>query len=773
MPFLSHSQAKIDSLKFILLKAKSDTERISIYNNLADEYSAIDSFRNAFKNTSEALRLSKTSSSAKKTAESMMEAAVIYWRAGKYDSALIYIKEPISYYEKNGASKILVRAYKDAGGMFKDNVQYQQANEVLTKALNMALQLKDSADIYSINNTLGSVCEVNGDFELALSYYKTAMNAALAMKKYRSAVSASILVGSIYAKEGISASAANAYFNSLEINSKYVKEDLITGVIYVDLGNVYDDKSDTTNAMKYYREAYSIFDKLHKKDYIPQLLGDMGNVYMNSGDYKKAEAFEIKAMKEVEAIGDKANTSVCYTNVAEFYNHTKQYDKALQYYNLALQIQEEMGDKEGIEYTYSGLGQLSANKGDYAKAVEYGLQAYEMATEVPLIREVRDVSKTLSGLYDKLHQPDKAFYYYKKYIDARDTLENKESAKMLIRAELNHEYEQKQQVAKLEDEKQQAIADEKQHHERIIRNILFVAFIVVLFFMGLLFRNLQRIRKSRQIIAKQKAAVEEQKLIVDQKNKDITDSINYARRIQHAILPDAEQWSNLFSDSFIYYRPKDIVSGDFYWCLESGNEVIFTAADCTGHGVPGAFMSMLGISSLNRIVGEKGIKAPNEILNELREEIIHSLNAEGKKEEVKDGMDMTVCRIDKAKMTLEYAAANNPLWVVSKVNGTYELKDCDADKMPVGKYIGEQAKFTLRKAEIKKGDKIYIFTDGYADQFGGAKGKKFKYQHMQDVVMAFQDKSMKEQCEILGKTMAEWKGDLEQVDDILVIGIEI
>ncbi|MGP8216250.1 MAG: tetratricopeptide repeat protein [Bacteroidia bacterium] len=771
--FSASAQHTVDSLKSLFSKAKSDTEKITVLNNIASAFSVIDSVQDALNYSKQAIHLSESVNSQKKIAESMLNASVIYEKSEQYDSAIEYIKQPIDYFEKEGASKMLIKTYKTAGIIFKDGIKYEEANEYLMKALHIAQQLKDSLEIYYENILLGGVCEVNGEFDLALTYYKTATDIAMTSKQYRKAVGACNLVASIYQKEGQSAMAAKIFFNALEINSKYLKQDDITGVIDGNLGIVYNEKNDSANAMKYYREALDVFTRLHKRLQVAQILGNIGNVYLSAGDYKKAEIYELQSMEEIKAAGNNSNIGLSYTNVAEFYSKTKQYDKALKYYNMALSLQQQDEDKEGIIYVVSGLSQLYANMGDNAKALEYGIEAYTVAKEIHLMREVRDEAKSLSELCDKMHQPEKAFSYYKMYIDARDSLENKEEARKLIRAELNHEYVQKQQAEKLEDEKRQAIADEKQRHERALRNVFLAAFVVVLFLTGLLLRNLLRIRKSRQIITEQKIVVENQKIIVEQKNKDITDSINYARRIQHAMLPTTEQWCNLFRDSFIYYRPKDIVSGDFYWCMESGSEIIFAAADCTGHGVPGAFMSMLGISSLNKIVGEEGIHTPDEVLNELREEIIHSLNPEGKKEEVKDGMDMTLCRHDKEKGTLEFSAANNPLWIVCRMNGKYELKEFEADKIPVGKYSGEETKFTLHKTAIKNGDRIYIFTDGFADQFGGPKGKKFMYRHLKEVVMAMQDKSMKEQGDILEKTMNDWKGTLEQVDDILVIGIEI
>lgn len=226
---------------------------------------------------------------------------------------------------------------------------------------------------------------------------------------------------------------------------------------------------------------------------------------------------------------------------------------------------------------------------------------------------------------------------------------------------------------------------------------------------------------------------------------------------------------------FILYKPKDIVSGDFYYALShkppGGTKEIFyiCTADCTGHGVPGAFMSMLGISSLNKSIIEKNILKPNLILDNMRTEIIASLNPEGSEEESKDGMDCVLCAYDFEGMKLEFAAANNPLWLVR--DG--QLTEYKPDKMPVGKYSEDHAPFTLQTIDLKKGDIIYTFTDGYADQFGGPKGKKFKYKQLEEKLLEISPKSLEEQKAILEETFNKWKGNLEQVDDICVIAIKI
>jgi len=226
---------------------------------------------------------------------------------------------------------------------------------------------------------------------------------------------------------------------------------------------------------------------------------------------------------------------------------------------------------------------------------------------------------------------------------------------------------------------------------------------------------------------------------------------------------------------FILYKPKDIVSGDFYYALahksaNSKNEMFYlAAADCTGHGVPGAFMSMLGVSSLNEAIIEKGIPQPNEILNDIRNSIIASLNPEGSDEEAKDGMDCVLCAYDFEGMKLHFSAANNPLWIVR--NG--ELLEYKPDKMPVGKYGDVLKSFTLQTVDLQKGDVVYAFTDGYADQFGGPKGKKFKYKQLEEKLLAHHQLPMDEQKKVLGEIFENWKGNLEQVDDVLVIGIKI
>jgi phosphoserine phosphatase RsbU/P len=281
-------------------------------------------------------------------------------------------------------------------------------------------------------------------------------------------------------------------------------------------------------------------------------------------------------------------------------------------------------------------------------------------------------------------------------------------------------------------------------------------------------------KRSGEIIAQQKLEVENQKVLVEAKQKEIIDSINYAQRIQSAILPASGEIQNIFPESFVLFNPKDIVSGDFYWMAKTNDFSFICAADCTGHGVPGGFMSMLGHSMLNEVVLEKKVTGTGEILDMLRAKIISSLKQKGESGENKDGMDLALCRFSNDFRKLTFSCANNPLWVCrrSASSGQAEMLEFKADKQPVGiSPIATPMPFRQQEFDLQPGDCVYMFTDGYADQFGGPKGKKFKYKALQELLLKNSNFPMKTQREHLQKAFADWKGNLAQIDDVLVIGV--
>jgi serine phosphatase RsbU (regulator of sigma subunit) len=293
--------------------------------------------------------------------------------------------------------------------------------------------------------------------------------------------------------------------------------------------------------------------------------------------------------------------------------------------------------------------------------------------------------------------------------------------------------------------------------------------IIILYLVAIVFHNTKNTAFSNLNL--KNLELTNQKKKVEHKQKEILNSITYAKKIQEAILPSDKQITLLLPDSFILFKPKDIVSGDFYWLTQLNNKILFAAVDCTGHGVPGALMSIVGQNLINKAINELGLTKPDLILNSLNKGISHTLNQNNSITEIKDGMDIALCCWDIKEMTLEFAGAYNPLWIVR--NG--EIIVVEGDKFPVGSFVDDRPQiFKNNELPLQKGDIIYIFTDGYADQFGGPDGKKFKQKQVKKLLLEIQHLPLLQQKELLDKHIEDWKGGKEeQLDDILFMGIKI
>jgi serine phosphatase RsbU (regulator of sigma subunit) len=323
------------------------------------------------------------------------------------------------------------------------------------------------------------------------------------------------------------------------------------------------------------------------------------------------------------------------------------------------------------------------------------------------------------------------------------------------------------------------VSDEAQYSFTILppwyRSIFaFILYIAASLFLVWLIVKIYSARLKREnlrlegIVRERTAEVVRQRDVLEIQKNEIEDSIRYACRIQNAVLPASQDFTDLVPESFVFFRPRDIVSGDFYWVSKVENKLIISAADCTGHGVPGAFMSMLGVAFLNEIVNKDHIVKPDTILGKLREKVIEALQQQGISGEAKDGMDIVVISVDYIEMKLHYAGAYNPLLMVRNK----QLSEITADKMPIAIYE-RMKEFTDHEIKIEKGDLFYFFSDGYEDQFGGPDGKKFKAKRFRELLVEISSRPMKEQKEIIISTFENWKGDQDQVDDIVVLGVRI
>jgi len=346
----------------------------------------------------------------------------------------------------------------------------------------------------------------------------------------------------------------------------------------------------------------------------------------------------------------------------------------------------------------------------------------------------------------------------------KDSLENADIQRTAIESEANYKYEKKLLVEKAKEEQRQAVADEEKEKTLVIIVAISVGFVLVVIFLIVVFKRLRVTREQKVEIEKQKANVEEARLSLENKNRTITDSIEYAKRIQTAILPSEALMNELWPNAFVYYQPKDIVAGDFYWVAKVEDTTFIAAADCTGHGVPGAMVSVVCNNALNRSVREYGMKSPGEILDKAREIIIAEFSKSS--ENVQDGMDIAMAAIQGNNLT--FAGAHNPLWLI-RGNELIEFK---GDKQPIGKYYRNE-KYTEHQITLIAGDSIYLFSDGYIDQFGGEKGKKLKSGGFKRLIQDIAKEPFHSQNSELSTYFNQWRGDHEQLDDVCVIGLKI
>ena len=676
------------------------------------------------------------------------------------DQLAFYNAELYPLSQNLGSRRGLGYASLYKGILSKIRTDYPQAKLHLEHALVIFKSINERSGVAGCYINMGLVEDRLGNYKQAIAYATEAAKIRKELGDMRGTASALNNLAISYGNLGDYKKSLDSYFKSLAIRES-IQDRLGMSVSYLNIGDSYNIQGKFDESEKFLLKALPLKKELGDKEGEAYVYANLASIATSRKNYKEALTMHLKALKLREEMNDKQNINQTYVFIGKNYFDQQKYNEALNYYLRAAESSKELGDKVNFIEGATGAGKCYEEKGEYNKALGLYQNAITVANEIHYRPGLSAVLNSLASVQEKLGNYKDALSNQKAFTELKDSMLNEASFKQA--AELNTRYEtDKKEKEILLLTKDQELKNKTLKQQRIVR-IGLIAGLTLLFALSfLLFNRYQYKQKANMVLKKQKQEITE-------KNMQIIDSIDYAKNIQEAILPDKEKLDGLLNDYFILYKPKAIVSGDFYWIGKKNGKVICAVADCTGHGVPGAFMSLLGHNILENVVQRDTSINPGAILTTLNEEIVARFSKGKEKVTVKHGMDIAIISLDSQSQQLEYAGARNSLYLVRQS----QLTEMKADKKSTGIVQTDQSmvEYTNNIYNLQKGDMIYLFSDGYPDQKGGPDKKKFYYQPFKDLLTAISNEPHEIQKQKLDTAILDWMGQTEQVDDILVMGI--
>lgn len=604
------------------------------------------------------------------------------------------------------------------------------------------------------------------DYDNARFYYMLALTAAGGSGDKKLTAECNALVGDMYRLQDHNSIALKYLFNAAGIYKEQRDRAGLAHVLSL-IGDIHRCNEQYEDAIRYGTEALSLSLKIRSSDDEAFCYSSLGSTYQAKEEYGKAYSVFKKGLELATGLLDTMRIIDFDYSIADLLIDQGNSGEAMPYLARGIKLCNITGDQYHMAFCYTGLSRAYLDQKKYRDAVEQALKAYRLGESLNASGFRVDAAAVLGDAYAALGDYKNAYRYLKMVKEDADSTTNTSSIKYQAQLEFSFRqaFREKQDslLRAARDSQKELVHRAELDRQKTYAIMGIIGLVMALAIVFIVFRFYKKEKRTRQII-------NQQKQIVDLKNKEIVDSINYAKKIQQAIIPTKAEVRRLFPESFILLLPKDIVSGDFYWIAEREHFIFIAVADCTGHGVPGGFMSMLGTALLNEIINDKMMHEPADILDLLRLKIILALRQSDHANENKDGMDIALLRIDRRYSQAVFSGANNSLYVA----GREKLTELKGDKRPVGfSFDQENEQFTQQSFRLEKGDVLYMFTDGFPDQFGGPLGKKFKHRQLESLLLEIHGKSMEEQHRSLLETHVQWKGSLEQVDDICIVGLRI
>jgi serine phosphatase RsbU (regulator of sigma subunit) len=544
--------------------------------------------------------------------------------------------------------------------------------------------------------------------------------------------------------------------------SNSINDKKIIGRLFNNLGNCYYFQKDFKKALLYYTKAYNFELKGNDKTKIANSLGNIGLIHFEMGDYDESLKKHLLSYNLQKEIGDTNEMAASLINISIVYEKLNQLNKALTYAQESLKLRRLINDERRIAFSMIKVAYYEAHSNNFSSAEKLYSEAIDIAMKNGSLQYLMEAYDGLSDAYANKGDYKNALIFHRKFTATKDSIFSQTTAEEIAEAQEKYESVKKQRALEIL-QKDKVINEIKYEKNKSYLYITLIIIASIFTLLALLFKQYRSKQKNNLLLAEQNQLITVQK-------KEITDSIHYANIIQRAMLPLSVEVNQLFPTHFIYYQPKDIVSGDFYWCGQKNNLKALVVADCTGHGVPGAMMSMVGNNLLNQAFYDHQLKEPNEILDFIDVGIRKNLHQNNQLQSSKNSMDLSICIIDEPNKKIIYGGSINPIYLIRN----NELLILKTDKIPLGYSHGNvQSKFNKYIFDYQKGDRIYMFTDGIPDQFGGAKGKKLMTKNFQAFLLKIQSHELQMQEKKFHEFISEWKLNFEQTDDMLMFAIEL
>lgn len=640
----------------------------------------------------------------------------------KPDSARFLLKDFIR--ENNGLSETDYAHYlRQIGISFDLQNEYDSALSYFRQSLKYAKSAGDKSLIARALNSIGVVYFNKSDYSQSYEYYQLTLNEATALK-----------------------------------------DTLLMAKTLSNIGHIYFYQNELEESRAYYEKSLELGRLIKNPDIISNNYQNIANIDYTERNLEKAISDYLKSLKIDEEQGNDYRAAYTLTGLAMISKEVEDLDGAINYFQRSLAIRKRMNDLSGICNVYVNLSVTFQIKEELDSALFYAQKALSLAREITNIEAETQANQNLAVVYTARKEWEKATEAYQEYIIDRDSLYSLEKRDQIRELEKKYESERKSyEIRALQNEKkiqQEEIQIKDLQLELLSAGLLALALIG---FFG--YRSYASNKQVKNLLQQQNLAMEENKMILEKRNKEFTDSLSYAKNIQLSLLTPAETVKKLLGDHFIFYRAKDLVSGDFYWMDKKNGSTYIAVIDCTGHGVPGAMISVMAHNCINRVFREFETQNAGEFLNKLDE--VFTRDLESRDRNIQDGMDISICIIDDLRKTIDLAGANHTALII---DGN-EHREVKFNRQPIGPYDKKEP-FESHFIEVKPGQELFMFTDGYADQFGGKEGKKFYYKNFKTILLDIAVYSTIEQYKRLQSNYEKWSEGQEQTDDVLVMGIK-